>query len=144
MMQHSFYKLPLRLDEIILKKKLQTCSLTHSIAQNLHLIISTYRGEAAYSDEFGCSLWDEEFNIQLNFNWKETLIESLKQAVGKFEKRLQLLDVKVLMQEQNELLKEGNLRIRKCLHIEIRGLIKKTNEPFNFRDIIFISPLAQK
>jgi len=144
MMQHTFYKLPLRLDEIILKKKLQTCSLTHSIAQNLHLIISTYRGEAAYSDEFGCSLWDEEFNIQLNFNWKETLIESLKQAVGRFEKRLQLLDVKVLMQEQNELLKEGNLRIRKCLHIEIRGLIKKTNEPFNFRDIIFISPLAQK
>jgi len=144
MMQHNFYKLPLRLDEIILKKKLQTCSLTHSIAQNLHLIISTYRGEAAYSDEFGCSLWDEEFNIQLNFNWKETLIESLKQAVGRFEKRLQLLDVKVLMQEQNELLKEGNLRIRKCLHIEIRGLIKKTNEPFNFRDIIFISPLAQK
>jgi phage baseplate assembly protein W len=143
-MQHSFYKLPLRLDEIIQKKKLQTCSLTHSIAQNLHLIISTYRGEAAYSDEFGCSLWDEEFNIQLNFNWKETLIESLKQAVGKFEKRLQLLDVKVLLQEQNELLKEGNLRIRKCLHIEIRGLIKKTNEPFNFRDIIFISPLAQK
>jgi phage baseplate assembly protein W len=143
-MQHSFYKLPLRLDQIIRKKKLPTCALTHSIAQNLHLIISTYRGEAAYSDEFGCSLWDEEFNIQLNFNWKETLIESLKQAVSRFEKRLQLQDVKVLMQEQNELLKEGNLRVRKCLHIEIRGFIKKTNEPFHFRDIIFISPLAQK
>jgi phage baseplate assembly protein W len=143
-MQYSFYKLPLRLDQIILKNKLQTCSLTHSIAQNLHLIISTYRGEAAYSDEFGCSLWDEEFNIQLNFNWKETLIDSLKQAVSRFEKRLQILEVKVLMQEQNELLKEGNLRVRKCLHIEIRGLIKKTNEPFHFRDIIFISPLAQK
>lgn len=143
-MQHNFYKLPLRLDQIIQKKKLPTCSLTHSIAQNLHLIISTYRGEAAYSDEFGCSLWDEEFNIQLNFNWKETLIDSLKQAVSRFEKRLQLQDVKVLMQEQNELLKEGNVRIRKCLHIEIKGLIKKTNEPFHFRDIIFISPLAQR
>jgi phage baseplate assembly protein W len=143
-MQHSFYKLPLRLDQIIQKKKLPTCTLIHSIAQNLHLIISTYRGEAAYSDEFGCSLWDEEFNIQLNFNWKETLIDSLKQAVSRFEKRLQLQDVKVLMQEQNELLREGNLRVRKCLHIEIRGLIKKTNEPFHFRDIIFISPLAQK
>lgn len=140
----SFYKLPLRLDQVIRKNRLTACPLKHSIAQNLHLLISTYRGESAYSDEFGCSLWDEEFNIQLNFNWKETLIESLKQAVGRFEKRLQLLDVKVLMQEQNELLKEGNLRIRKCLHIEIRGLIKKTNEPFNFRDIIFISPLAQK
>ena len=143
-MLHNFYRLPLRLDQIILKNKLNTCSLTHSIAQNLHLIISTYRGEAAYSDEFGCSLWDEEFNIQLNFNWKESLIDSLKQAADRFEKRLRLQDVKVMMQEQNELLKEGNLRVRKCLHIEIRGSIKKTNEPFHFRDIIFISPLAQK
>jgi phage baseplate assembly protein W len=143
-MTHSFYKLPLRLDQIILKKKLATCPLNHSIAQNLHLVISTYRGEATYSDDFGCSLWDEEFNIQLNVNWKESLVNSLKQAVDKFEKRLQLQEVKVLMQEQNELLKEGNLRVRKCLHIEIWGIIKKTNEPFHFRDIIFISPLAQK
>jgi phage baseplate assembly protein W len=143
-LQHSFYKLPLSLDQIVQKKKQAACPLIHSIAQNLHLLISTYRGEAAYSDEFGCSLWDEEFNIQLNFNWKETLIDSLKQAVGRFEKRFQLQDVKVMMQEQNELLKEGNLRVRKCLHIEIRGVIKKTNEPFHFRDIIFISPLAQK
>jgi phage baseplate assembly protein W len=143
-MQHSFYKLPLRLDQIIRKKKQVTCTLTHSIAQNLHLLISTYRGESAYSDEFGCSLWDEEFNIQLNYNWKETLTDSLKQAISKFEKRLQLQDIKVLMQEQNELLKEGNLRVRKCLHIEIKGLIRKTNEPFHFRDTVFISPLAQK
>jgi phage baseplate assembly protein W len=143
-LQHSFYKLPLSLDLIVQKKKQATCPLIHSVAQNLHLLISTYRGEAAYSDEFGCSLWDEEFNIQLNFNWKETLIDSLIQAVGRFEKRLQLQEVKVMMQEQNELLEEGNLRVRKCLHIEIRGVIKKTNEPFHFRDIIFISPLAQK
>ncbi|HTE27511.1 GPW/gp25 family protein [Flavitalea sp.] len=143
-MQHTFYKLPLRLDQIIQKKKLATCTLKHSIAQNLHLIISTYRGEAAYSDEFGCSLWDEEFNIQLNFRWKENLCDSLKQAVVQFEKRLQLQEVKVLMQEQNELVEKGNLRVRKCLHIEIKGIITKTNEPFHFRDSIFISPLAQK
>ena len=143
-MQHTFYKLPLRLDQIIQKKKLGTCTLKHSIAQNLHLIISTYRGEAAYSDEFGCSLWDEEFNIQLNFRWKENLCDSLKQAVLQFEKRLQLQEVKVLMQEQNELVEKGNLRVRKCLHIEIKGIIIKTNESFHFRDSIFISPLAQK
>jgi phage baseplate assembly protein W len=143
-MAHTFYKLPLRLDQIIQKKKQATCTLKHSIAQNLHLIISTYRGEAAYSDEFGCSLWDEEFNIQLNLRWKENLCDSLKQAVDQFEKRLQLQEVKALMQEQNELLDKGNLRVRKCLHIEIKGIIKKTNEPFHFRDTIFISPLAQK
>ena len=132
------------MDQIIQKKKQATCTLKHSIAQQLHLIISTYRGEAAYSEEFGCSLWDEEFNIQLNFRWKENLCDSLKQAIVQFEKRLQLVEVKVLMEEQNELLEKGNMRARKCLHIEIKGVIKKTNESFHFRDAIFISPLAQQ
>lgn len=140
----SFYKLPLRLDQVIRKNRLTACPLKHSIAQNLHLLISTYRGESAYSDEFGCSLWDEEFNIQLNFRWKENLCESLKKAIALFEKRLQLQEIKAQMEEQNELLEQGNLRVRKCLHIEIKGVIKKTNESFHFRDSIFISPVAQK
>jgi phage baseplate assembly protein W len=143
-MADSFYKLPLRLDQIVRKSKLATCTLKHSIAQHLHLLISTYRGESVYSDAFGCSLWDEEFNIQLNFRWKENLCDSLKQAVVQFEKRLQLQEVKVQLEEQNEILKKGNLRVRKCLHIEIRGVIKKTNESFHFRDSIFISPVAQQ
>jgi phage baseplate assembly protein W len=143
-MQISYYKLPLRLDEIIQKKKHASCPLKHSIAQNLHLIISSYRGEAAYSDEFGCSLWDEEFNIQLNIRWKENLCDSLRQAIQLFEKRLQLQDVKASMEEQSELMSKENLRVRRCLHIEIRGTIKKTNEQFTFRDTIFISPLSQK
>jgi phage baseplate assembly protein W len=143
-MPGSFYRLPLRLDQIVQKKRHPSCPLKHSIAQNLHLIISTYRGEAAYSDEFGCSLWDEEFNIQLNLRWRENLCESLGQAIEKFERRLQLQEVKASMEEQNELLANENLRVRRCLHIEIRGMIRKTNEPFNFRDTIYISPLAQK
>jgi len=143
-MQNSFYKLPLRFDLIIRKKQHASCPLKHSIAQNLHLIISTYRGESAFSDDFGCSLWDEEFNIQLNYRWKETLCDSLKQAITQFEKRFQLLDVKANMEEQSEVMGKENLRVRRCLHIEIKGTIRKTNEPFNFRDTIFISPLAQK
>jgi phage baseplate assembly protein W len=143
-MKNSYYKLPLRFDRIIQKKQHETCQLNHSIAQNLHLIISTYRGEVAYSNEFGCSLWDEEFNIQVNLRWKEILCDSLKQAVIQFEKRLMLNDVKVSMQEQTKFLEKENVRIRRCIQIEIAGTIKKTNEPLNFRDMIFISPLAQK
>jgi phage baseplate assembly protein W len=143
-MQTSYYKLPLRLDHVIQKKRHASCPLKHSIAQNLHLLISTYRGEASYSDEFGCSLWDEEFNIQLNLRWKENLCDSLRQAIEKFERRMNLQDVKANMEEQNEIIENASLRVRRCLQIEINGIIKKTNEPFNFRDTIFISPLAQK
>ncbi|MBS1948739.1 MAG: GPW/gp25 family protein [Bacteroidetes bacterium] len=143
-MQASYYRLPLRLDQVIQSRKLPSCPLKHSIAQNLHLVISTYRGESAYSDDFGCSLWDEEFNIQLNPRWRENLCDSLKQAIAQFEKRLLLQEVKANMEEQNELLERQNLRVRRCLHIELKGIIKKTNESFTFRDSIYISPLAQK
>ncbi len=143
-MQHSFYQLPLRLDEIIRKKKHAVCPLKHSIAQHLHLIISTYRGECAFSDDFGCSLWDEEFNMQLNPRWKENLCESLREAIAKFERRLQVQEVKASMEELNEYAGRENLRVRRCLHIEIRGVIKKTNETLHFRGAIYISPLAQK
>jgi len=143
-MQQPFYRLPLRPDRIIRKQKQETCNLRHSVAQNLHLIISTYRGESAYSDDYGCSLWDEEFNIQLNSRWKEMLVESLQRAVGLFEKRLEPEEIKVVLLEQNELSSPGNFRIRKCLNIEIKGVLKKINEPFHFRDSIYISPLAQQ
>jgi phage baseplate assembly protein W len=143
-MNNSFYKLPLRLDQVIQKKKAPQCALEHSVAQNIHLIISTYRGESAYSEDFGCSLWDEEFNIQFNLRWKEDLAESLTKAVEQFEKRLQMKEVKVSLEDQNELLGRKNLRVRRCLHVEIKGIIKRTNEAFSFRDSIYISPLAQK
>jgi phage baseplate assembly protein W len=143
-MKNSYYRLPLRLDRIIQKKQHETCQLNHSIAQNLHLIISTYRGEVAYSDDFGCSVWDEEFNIQVNLRWKEILCDSLKQAVIQFEKRLLFNDVKVSMQEQTKFVEKENVRIRRIIQIEIAGTIRKTNEPLKFRDMIFISPLAQK
>lgn len=138
------YRLPLRLDEIMRKQRNATCPLKHSIAQHLHLLLSTYRGESAFSDDFGCSLWDEEFNMQLNPRWKDNFSASLTVAIGKFEKRLELQEIKVSMEELNEWVGRDNLRVRKCLHIEIRGLVKKTNEAFRYQGSIFISPVAQQ
>ncbi len=143
-MRNSYYKIPLRLDTIIQKKQHSYCSLEDSIAQNLDLIFSTYRGESAYDNEFGCSLWDEEFNIKFNIRWKEELCQSLRVAISKFEPRLEINEIKASMKEQNELFGKEQLRIRKSLTIEVQGTIKKTNEPFAFRDNIFISPVSHK
>ena len=143
-LQNLYYKLPLNLDHIIQKKRHALCGLKESIAQNLHLIISTYRGESAFSDDFGCSLWDEEFNLQFDLQWKENLYESLAHTISKFEKRFKLNDLRANMEEHTETLGKDKLRVRRRLKIEIAGVIRKTNESFNFSDFIFISPLAQK
>ena len=100
-MANRYYQLPLRLDQVVRKQPLAVCNMKDSIAQNLHLIIGTYRGESAFSPDFGCSVWDEEFNITLNPRWKENLYESLRKAISLFEKRLQVNDIKAYLEEKD-------------------------------------------
>ena len=92
-MKDIYYKLPLQLDKVIRKRSAATCLLKDSIAQHLHLIISTYQGESGFSQAFGCSLWDEEFNIQGRRHWKDQVCDSIRTAILSFEKRLQPEDV---------------------------------------------------
>ncbi|MER3498848.1 MAG: hypothetical protein C4308_09565 [Chitinophagaceae bacterium] len=139
----KYYRLPLRADLLVQKKQHETCSLVDSIAQNLHLIISTYHGESVYAHDFGCSIWDEEFKTQLSVRWKDEVRESVMNAIDKFEPRLQVSDIKVdLLQLETRAL-NSTLQVRRKVVLSIAGIIKKTNEKFNFQKSLFISPLSQ-
>ena len=72
------------------------------------------------------------------------MYESLRRAISLFEKRLQVTDVKAYLEEKTERTVKDRLIIRKSLRIDITGIIRKTNEQFNFRDQVYISPLAQQ
>jgi hypothetical protein len=91
-------------------------------------------------------LWNEEFNIQTNLRWKEDLIDSLTTAISKFERRLTVKkdNIAVYMEEQIEGAGKENPRLRRALHIEIKAILKRTNESFVFGKIIFISPVSEK
>jgi phage baseplate assembly protein W len=139
----NYYTLPLRADEILKKKQHGNCSPVESVAQHLHLIISTYHGESAYAEDYGCSIWDEEFRTQLSIRWKEDVRQSVVNAIQKFEPRLQLADVRVELTEHESRTQQKNLRVRRRVIISITGTLKKTNEKFNFQKSLFISPLSQ-
>lgn len=141
-MLKKYYTLPLRFDEIIDKKQHNNCSLEESIAQNLHLLVSTYHGESAFAEDYGCSIWDEEFKTQLDIKWKDEVRRSVMNAIEKFELRLALSDVKVELSD-HESRQQTGLRLRRKLIITISGTIRKTNEKFNFKKVLFISPLSQ-
>jgi phage baseplate assembly protein W len=143
-MLKKYYTLPLRADVILQKKQHTDCALVDSIAQNLHLIISTYHGESAYANDYGCSIWDEEFRTQLSIRWKEDVRQSVFTAIDKFEPRLQLSDIKVELVEHESRPEKNSLRIRRKIILTISGIIKKTNEKFNFQKSLFISPLSQE
>jgi phage baseplate assembly protein W len=137
-MLKKYYTLPLRFDKIINKEQHNNCSLEESIAQNLHLLVSTYHGESAFAEDYGCSIWDEEFKTQLDIKWKEEVRRSVINAIGKFEPRLSVSDVRVELSDH-----ETRNQVRRKLVIVISGTIRKTNEKFNFQKVLFISPLSQ-
>jgi hypothetical protein len=138
---NSFYTLPLRLDKVINRKPLTFCSLQESIAQNLYLLITTDFKELRYDHSYGCSVWEQDFEILANIKWKDTIAGSLEETIRKHEERLNNIRVKVEIEEYKLQSKEI-IRIKRKLIIRINGFIAKTNEKFEFMEQIFIAPFS--
>jgi hypothetical protein len=138
---NSFYTLPLRLDKIVNRKPLSYCSLQDSISQNLYLLITTHFKELRYDHSYGCSIWEQDFEIMPNIKWKDALSVSLEETIRKHEERLTGSKVKVEIEEYKFLSKEI-IRIKRKLIIKIVGFLAKTNEKFEFIEQIFIAPFS--
>jgi hypothetical protein len=138
---NSFYTLPLRLDKIVNRKPVSYCSLQESIAQNLYLLITTDFKGLRYDHSYGCSIWEQDFEIMANIKWKDTLSGSLEETIRKHEDRLINSKVKVEIEEYKFLSKEI-IRVKKKLIIKISGFTARTNEKFEFTEQIFIAPFS--
>ena len=138
---NSLYTLPLRLDKVINRKTLTYCSLQESIAQNLYLLITTDFKELRYDHSYGCSVWEQDFEILANIKWKDTIAGSLEETIRRHEERLNTIKVKVDIEEYKFQGKEM-IRIKRKLIIRITGFIVKTNEKFEFMEQIFIAPFS--
>jgi predicted component of type VI protein secretion system len=140
-MENNFYTLPLALSDIIKKQRHKLCSLNESIAQNIYLLITTHFKEFRYDHTYGCSVWENDFEILPNMMWKDDIKASIEKILGKHEKRLTNVKVKVDI-EEFEFQNKENIRIKKKLGIKIEGTTMKTNEKFEFLEYIFISPFS--
>jgi phage baseplate assembly protein W len=144
-MSGEYYTLPLILGDLIKKKEHPKCPLIQSIAQNIHLILTTDFGENRNDPSYGCSIWEDEFEILLDVeSWKDRLNDSIKKSLQKHEKRVINFDVKVDI-KQEELIsnKTGrDYRIKRSVNISITGNLIKTNESCSFFEKFFIGPIS--
>ena len=142
-MKQQFYSLPLALEPILQKKEHPKCSMQQSVAQHLHLIITTAFGELPTDENFGCSIWEHDFdNITSRHKVKEWIAQSLLTSIQQYEKRLCNVRIDLLM-EQTEL--EGNTngrQVKKKFNITITGTLLATNENFTYGDSFFVGPLS--
>ncbi|MFD2520230.1 GPW/gp25 family protein [Emticicia soli] len=144
-MKQEFYTLPLRFDLIIEKRKHEKCQLELSIAQHLHIMLTTHYRESRYDYDFGCGIWERDFELMTDNEWLDNVRDSIITAIRKNEPRLTDVNVQVEIEdfiEDYKILKNLTKKVRKRLWIKVDAFLVLTNKPFSFNEYIFIAPIA--
>jgi phage baseplate assembly protein W len=142
-MAKEYYSLPLQLNKIMQGEILPTCSLSESISQHIHLIITTSFGEMQQDQQFGCSIWDCDFdNLTATNKLRENIKSSVKFAITKYEQRLEQIKVEIFIKEEELMTKINGRQVKKRMDVHIHGINKLTSEKFFYLDHFFTGPLS--
>jgi len=142
-MKSEFYSLPLNVEALMHQKEHPKCSLQQSIAEHLHLIITTAFGELPADEDFGCSIWEYDFdNITSVHKVKELIKQSLLKSVQQYEKRLNNVRLELLIHQEELADITTGRRVKKRIDITATGLLQSTNENFIYTDSFFAGPLS--
>lgn len=145
-MKEKKYRLPLQFSKVLNREHHSACSnVGESIAQNLHLILLTSFGDHRYNRSYGCSIWENDFEVIPQIKkWQKDISKSLKGTVELHERRLTRIKVSVSIDQEEFLdpMDQKIKRIKKRIKVEINAKLKKTNEDFRFADTIYYSPVS--
>lgn len=142
-MKGTYYSSTINFEDLIQKKELQKTNIDNSIAQHINLIITTSFGECKFNEIFGCKIWDSEFDLLVQPKiLKENIKKEIKEAIIKYEKRLDLQEVSVSIDDSQAISYNRGFRIKRKINVRIQGSVRLTNRPFKFYSHFFIGPLS--
>lgn len=141
-MKQSYYKLPLNFSRILQKQDLPDCSLEESVKQHIHLLITTVLGENKDDPQYGCQLWDADFDIRATNNEvKEQVERSVRNSITRYEKRLSQIRISAVV-SQEEISGISAKKIKKKIRVTVNGVLLRNNTPFSYSSFFFVSPLS--
>jgi len=145
-MTNKYYKTPLKLKGFFEDNNTQLahCSLLESIDQNIELILTTCPGEHGFNADFGCKIWDMDFERVLSKSkWEEDFTAHIEEAIKENERRLTNVKVKIFMKDvQWEDGISQTTSIRKKVDVVILGNIEESGQNCGFKYSLFMGPLA--
>lgn len=143
-MSDFLYNKPFRLINIFEHRDLQETDAGKSISQHIELIIFTRYGEHRHNSNFGCEIWDLDFELVVSeTTWEEKFRQSLLKSITEYEKRLYHVEVEIKMTEVEKSFTIRNVtEIKKKVDISIRARINITGEKYFFNTALFLSPLS--
>ncbi|MGF6846946.1 phage baseplate assembly protein W [Chitinophaga sp. W3I9] len=141
-MKGKYYQLPIDFSLLLQKKDMPAISLEDSIAQHIHLLITTVLGENKDDAQYGCQWWDSDFDIKASNNEvKEQIENAVKASITRYEKRISQIRV-VAAVNQEELLLSSTRKMKKKIRVTVSGNVTKNNHPFQYSSFFYISPLS--
>lgn len=144
-----YYPIPTDFDQLTRKhERAAKIPLEASIRQHIYLLLSTRFHEWRYHSEYGCILWEYDFDTRAQVrNEKQKIERKLKEQLIKHEKRIGDLRVKLKV-SQEEIMVRGFKALQKTkerLEIQVTGQIRETNQAFQPEPfIIYFSPILTK
>lgn len=142
----NFYKLPFNFTKIFETgtNNFQQCTEKESIDQNLEMIITTCPGEHKFDPDFGCKIWDLDFDkVVSRAKWENQFTRFIEEAVRKYEPRLSNVDSQIEFfdaREDYEL--SGATTIRKRVDIKIDARLVSTGALCCFYYSLYLGPLS--
>ena len=138
-----YYAIPLSFDKLLNSKDLTMVSLGESIAQFLQLIIETPYGAHQGDMNFGCELWDFDFELMIKAqDYEQRLSKSLLDTIIKYENRLTNIVVNIVITNEEIVNTPLESRVAKQkATINVSARIKETEEAFSFQTSFYLNPM---
>jgi len=129
-------------ESLIKNQTVNKSDIKESISNYLHLLLISSFGECDFDETFGCEIWDMDFNnVVSNNKLKYAISDSLIKSIKEKEKRLSNIEVIIDIEQQENSLK-NKTTIKKRVYVITKGVIRKTNEKFEYREDFYIGPLS--
>lgn len=143
-MSDLLYSKPFKLKNIFSNQDLGTSNLGESISQNIELIIFTRYGEHRHNPDFGCEIWDLDFELVISERiWEEKFRQSLLKSITEYEPRLYQVELEIKMTEVEKVFSGIKVtEVKKKVEIYIGGRVNITGEKYLFNTTLFLSPLC--
>jgi phage baseplate assembly protein W len=141
-MKQQYYKLPMDFSRILQKQDLPDVNLEESVGQHIQLLITTVLGENKDDPQYGCQLWDSDFDIRASNNEVKEQVElSIRASINRYEKRLTQTRV-VAQISQEELMGISAKKVKKKIKVTVTGVLARNKTEFHYSSFFYISPLS--
>lgn len=117
-----------------------------SIAQHIHLLLTTVKEEHPADPAYGCELWDHQFDtVQTSGVWMDRMAHHMKELIERYEKRLTDVQVRAEIDQAEFKVKQAThvaSRLKRRLRITLTARFVRTNETFDFVDTMLVAPFS--